>query len=143
MQLQRHLRHGAESETRQRGRGEEGTAHAEQSAASDHAVLIPASTGLVWRSKLLRCVALRRIAVIVLMGMMVMMVIGVMMAMIVPMCRRIGPALGFERRLDGRYFGAELRQQRRDCGIKSDAQPVGQHFHQYMPVAKMPGEPCQ
>ncbi len=71
-------------------------------------------------------------------GMVVMIV--VVMIMVVSR-RRIGAALGIERRLDRRDLDSERRQHRLDGGIGAEADPVRQHLRRKMPTADLQGGP--
>lgn len=80
--------------------------------------------------------------VTVIMGAMaVVMIMGV--AMLMDLRRRIGAALGLERRIDQRDPGAKGRQQSLDGEIALGADAVWQKLHCNVTVAEMPGQPRQ
>ena len=76
---------------------------------------------------------------IMIMAAMVMMTVICVVTM-VNRRRRIGPALGIERRLDRGHARAEAREQYRDGRIAPQPQAVTQHLHRHVTVAEMPGE---
>jgi hypothetical protein len=79
--------------------------------------------------------------VVVIMVMVMMMMIVTVMMMVVSCRNGIGAAFGLERCFDRHQLCAQPFEQRFDGRVPLDPKPSLQHFHRYVPVPEMPGQP--